>query len=257
MIVFPAVDIRQGQCVRLRQGQPETETVYDKQPLAAATRWVREGAETLHVVDLDAALGCEHTNREAIKEVIRRIEVPVQVGGGLRRTEQVEEMLAAGAARVVVGTRAVTDPAWAARLCDAFPARIVIALDAREGEVAIEGWKKASGRPLVGTAQQLQKAHPAAFLYTDIVRDGMMSRPHFEGVKALVDALAVPVIASGGIASAADIRELGQCGAHAAVVGKALYEKKLRLQEALEIASTCASALTLCPPGWKSPCIPE
>ena len=247
MLVYPAVDIAKGKCVRLLQGRPGDQTVYYESPLQAALQWQELGAEVLHVVDLDGALGRPGAGSDAVREILGGVAMPVQVAGGLRNTEAVEQVLTAGAARAVVGTRAVRDPDWAIELCRRLPGRIVIAVEAREGRVAIEGWQEVVAAEPVELARRLAEGGPAAFLYTDITRDGMLTHPNFAGVEALRKAVDVPVIASGGVASAHDIRMLGACGADAVIVGKAFYEKLLSMADALAAASRYPSRLSAAP----------
>ena len=247
MLVYPAVDIARGKCVRLLQGRPENETVYFDNPLQAALRWQELGAETLHVVDLDGALGQPGTGTDAVREILDGVTMPVQVAGGLRTTEAVERMLEAGAARAVVGTRAVREPDWALELCRRLPGRVVIAVEALEGRVAVEGWQEVVSEEPVELACRLAEGEPAAFLYTDVSRDGMLTHPNFAGVEALRKAVDVPIIASGGVAAAHDIRMLGACGADAVIVGKAFYEELLSLADALAAASRYPSRLSAVP----------
>ncbi len=254
MLLFPAVDIAKGRCVRLLQGRPEDETVYFEQPLAAAEYWQGLGAQTLHVVDLDGALTRETDQAAAddkrsapIRRILAGLTIPVQVAGGLRDTEAVKGALEAGAVRAVVGTRAVRDPDWAIALCRELPGRIVIALDALGGRVAIEGWQETVEESPVEMAQRLAEGEPAAFLYTDVSRDGMLNQPNFQSIEQLRKAVDVPIIASGGVSSPHDIRMLGSCGADAVIVGKALYEKLFSLTEALMAAERYPSRLTPMP----------
>jgi len=247
MIVFPAVDIKDGRCVRLLQGRADTGTWYYEDPCEAALHWQELGARALHLVDLDGALSQSGRNRRCTLEILRSLTIPVQVGGGLRALRDVRELLDAGAARVILGTRAATEPGWALRVCRELPGRIVIALDALDGEVAIRGWQEGAGVSVGELAPRLAEGGPAAFLYTDVSRDGMLARPNFDGVEQLVRMSHVPVIASGGVSSAEDIRRLGECGADAVVVGKALYEGRLELAEALEAACPFASRLAVDP----------
>jgi phosphoribosylformimino-5-aminoimidazole carboxamide ribotide isomerase len=247
MIVFPAVDIRQGRCVRLHQGKPATAQTYFKKPWQAAVHWQHQGARALHVVDLDGALGGSQENSEAIASIFRNVDVPVQVGGGLRTTEAVESMFDAGAARIVVGTRAVLDREWTAELCERFPGRIIIALDAKEGVVTVNGWQKSANRGVEELATELEDYGPAAILYTDVTRDGMLTRPHFEGVSQLLATVNVPVIASGGVSDIDDVKRLAECGADGVIVGKALYEGRIKLKDALEVAEQVPTRLSLEP----------
>jgi phosphoribosylformimino-5-aminoimidazole carboxamide ribotide isomerase len=243
MIVFPAVDIKNGRCVRLLQGDPETAKAYNEHPWQAARHWEDQGAQALHVVDLDGALSESGENRGPVRQILEKLSIPVEIGGGLRSTEAVQTVLQGGAARAVVGTRAAMEPQWAIDLCRDRPDRIVIALDAKEGIVTVKGWQESSGVPVRELACRLAEGRPAAFLYTDVARDGMLTHPNFKSVEELIEATTIPVIASGGVSSAEDIRRLGECGADAVITGKALYEERLDLAEAMEIASGFPSRL--------------
>ncbi|MHC4592642.1 MAG: 1-(5-phosphoribosyl)-5-[(5-phosphoribosylamino)methylideneamino]imidazole-4-carboxamide isomerase, partial [Planctomycetota bacterium] len=228
---------------------PQDQTVYYESPVEAAQHWQALGAQALHVVDLDGALarGAPEHNTGPVLEILTCADLPVQVAGGLRSTEAVRRVLDAGAARAVVGTRAVRDPEWAIKLCGELPEQVVIALDALEGRVAVEGWQELADSGPVELARRLAEGGPAAFLYTDVSRDGMLSQPDFRGVEELLSAIEVPVIASGGVAALDDIRRLGECGADAVIVGKALYEKRFSLPEALEVAGGYGSRLAPAP----------
>jgi phosphoribosylformimino-5-aminoimidazole carboxamide ribotide isomerase len=256
MLVFPAVDIAKGRCVRLLQGRPEDQTVYYDSPLEAAHRWQELGARALHVVDLDGALARgipadneeDRHNARPVLDILTNARIPVQVAGGLRSTEAVNDILAAGAARAVVGTRAVKEPDWAIELCRSLPGRVVIALDALEGRVAVEGWQDFVSSSPTDMARRLAEGEPAAFLYTDVSRDGMLTQPNYKGVEELRAAVDVPIIASGGVSSPHDIRLLGACGADAVIIGKAFYEGLIDLPEALAIAERYPSRLAPEPP---------
>lgn len=247
MIVFPAVDIQDGHCVRLMQGEPESAQTYYDDPSQAARHWEDQGAETLHVVDLDGALRQDSNNKGPAERIIQSLNIPVEIGGGLRTSEAVQAILETGAARAVVGTRAATDPDWAVELCKTHPDRIVIALDARDGVVTIKGWQESAEVTVQELAVQLASGRPAAFLYTDVARDGMLTRPNFHAVEQLIETTDIPVIASGGVSSSDDIQRLGECGADAVITGKALYEGRLDLGEALDIAEQFDSRLTPAP----------
>jgi phosphoribosylformimino-5-aminoimidazole carboxamide ribotide isomerase len=248
MLVFPAVDIAKGRAVRLLQGDPDRETVYFESPADAALHWQKQGAEVLHVVDLDGALAGGGRNAGPVKDILDAAGMAVEVAGGLRDTESVERVLEAGAVRAVVGTAAARNPDWAVELCRSHPDRIVVALDARDGRVTVEGWQESTDVTPVQLATRLAEGGPAAFLYTDVSRDGMLTSPNFEGVKALLEATDVPVIASGGVSTLEDLRSLGDCGADAVITGKALYEKRFTLADALEAASGFGSRLLARPP---------
>lgn len=243
MLVLPAVDIKEGRCVRLQQGDPDAESVYEAAPWRAARRWEQQGASALHVVDLDGALG-RHSNRSEVRELLQKVSLPVEVGGGLRDEDAIQDVLDAGAARAVVGTRAAEEPDWAVSVSGRWAGRIVMALDARDGRVTVEGWQKTSDVRAAELARRLAEGSPAAFLYTDVSRDGMLSHPNFEAVEEMVRATEVPVIASGGVSSAEDIRRLGEAGADAVIVGKALYEGTLDLNEAMQAAEPFEGGLS-------------
>lgn len=249
MLVYPAVDIADGRCVRLLQGRMEDRKTYYESPVEAAVHWEQTGARALHLVDLDGALARGGQNARAVEEVLRRSALPVQVAGGLRDEAAVRRVLRSGAARAVVGTQAAKDPDWAVELCSRLPGRVVPAVDARDGRVAVEGWQKLTEVSPVELARRLAEGKPAAFLYTDVARDGMLTRPNFGAVSELLEAVDVPVIASGGVAEVGHIEELGRRGADAVVIGKALYEGRFSLAEALEAADGYESRLTPQPEG--------
>ncbi|HUU30934.1 MAG TPA: 1-(5-phosphoribosyl)-5-[(5-phosphoribosylamino)methylideneamino]imidazole-4-carboxamide isomerase [Phycisphaerae bacterium] len=238
MLILPAIDLRGGRCVRLEQGDFHKETIFDDDPAAVARRFEADGAEWLHVVDLDGARSGTPRNLEAIGAIMRAVKISVEVGGGIRTTQAVAEMLDTGAQRVVVGTRAVREPEWLREVAEQFPARIALGLDAREGLVAVEGWGKQTDRSAARTLKRFQDLMLAAIVYTDIARDGMMSGPNVEATAALVEAGPFPVIASGGVTTVEDIRRLKEAGAAGAIIGRALYEGKLTLKAALEAAAT-------------------
>jgi len=246
MLLYPAVDIAEGRCVRLLQGDPERRTVYFDSPAEAALHWEALGAQALHVVDLDGTLA-SGGNEGPVLEILERTSLPVEVAGGVRDSAAVDRLLAAGAARVVVGTRAAQDPAWAVELCRRLPGRVVIAVDAIEGRVAVRGWQETADIGPVELARRLAEGEPAAFLYTDVSRDGMLTTPNFEGTEALLAAVDVPVIASGGVAELEHIRRLGEIGADALITGKALYEHRFELPEALAVAANYPSRLSAAP----------
>jgi phosphoribosylformimino-5-aminoimidazole carboxamide ribotide isomerase len=227
--------------VRLIQGDPSRETQYSLDPAAVAAEWERRGAPRLHLVDLDGAFAGHPENREALAAVLRAVRIPAQVGGGLRTLPAVEAVLALGAAVAVVGTAAVRDPAFLEAAGRAFPGRVALALDARDGLVATAGWAEGSGVRATELAAQAAALPLAAVIYTDIRRDGMLQGPDLEGLAAMADATALPVIASGGIGSAADVRAVARLRpgrVTGAIIGKALYDGRLTLEAALAEADT-------------------
>lgn len=236
MLILPAIDLRGGRCVRLRQGDFARETVFDADPAAAAARWAREGARYLHVVDLDGAREGKPVNRDSVRRIIDAADVPCQLGGGLRATADVAEVLGWGVDRVVVGTRALLEPAWLEELARQFPGRIVLGVDARDGRVVTHGWTEGSDRPVGDVVERSGGLPLAALVYTDVSRDGMLEGPNFDAFGDLVRAASVPVIASGGVTSPEDVRRLARLGVAGCIIGRALYEGTLSLAEAIAIS---------------------
>jgi phosphoribosylformimino-5-aminoimidazole carboxamide ribotide isomerase len=237
MIIFPAIDMRQGRCVRLLQGRADHETVYFEDPVAVALRWEAEGAAWLHLVDLDGAMSEESGNRAIGKEIFAALRIPVQFGGGLRTINDLEEVLGAGAARVVVGTAAVQHPDFLAEAMERFGERIVVGIDARDGRVATHGWNQVESLQAVAFAQKLARSGLQRVVYTDISKDGMLVGPNLEATNRLAVDSQLKVIASGGVASLDDLRALRgleTIGVEGAIVGKALYERRFTLKEAIE-----------------------
>jgi len=234
--VWPAIDIRGGRCVRLCQGDFNRETVYGEDPVEMARHWQRLGAMRLHIVDLDGARTGNPTNFPVIIKIVQATGLVCQVGGGLRQTEAVAELLGAGVARVVIGTRAIKDPQWFRELCRRFPGQIVLGLDARDGLVATDGWLETTRESAVEVAQRFQDEPIAAIVYTDIASDGMLKGVNVAAMAALQRSVSVPVIASGGITTLEDIRALKAAGLAGCILGRALYEQRFSLSEALEAA---------------------
>src|SRR5262245_22105942 len=231
--ILPAIDIRGGQCVRLRQGDYAQETVFGADPAAMARRWVEEGATYLHLVDLDGARDGRPVNGDSIRRIVATCGAPCQLGGGLRTDDDVRLALSWGVARVIIGTRALQDPAWLERLCGQFPDKIVLGIDAKNGKVATDGWLKESEQTALNLARRCAGWPLAALVYTDISRDGMMEGPNFAAMHDMATGVPVPVIASGGISTTDDVRRLGELGLAGCIVGRALYEGKIRLTEIL------------------------
>jgi phosphoribosylformimino-5-aminoimidazole carboxamide ribotide isomerase len=239
MEIIPAIDLRGGRVVRLVQGDPSRETQYSPDPAAVATEWERRGARRLHLVDLDGAFAGRPVNREALAAILRSIRIPAQMGGGLRTLQAVEDALGLGAAVAVVGTAAIREPAFLEAACRAFPRRVALAIDARDGLVAASGWAEGSTVRATDLAARMGALPLAAIIYTDIRRDGMLEGPDLEGLAAMADAAAAPVIASGGIHTAEDIRALARLRpgrVTGAIIGKALYDGEFTLEAALAAA---------------------
>ncbi len=236
MILFPAIDIRNGRCVRLTEGKFECETIFAEDPAEMAVRWADAGAEYLHVVDLDGALAGQSSNTEVIKRILAKVKIPVQVGGGIRTLANIENMLALGVTRVILGSVAVRDPELVREACQKFPGQVVVGIDAKNGEVAVEGWGIVGGIGAVELAKKMAAVGVEHIIFTDISRDGMLSGVNVEATAELAKASGVKVIASGGVSSLADIKALQ---AHAAdgiegcIIGKAIYTGALDLKEAL------------------------
>jgi len=236
MVIIPAIDLKDGQCVRLRQGLMEDSTVFSEEPVAMARRWVEAGCRRLHLVDLNGAFAGEPVNGEVVAAIAAAWpELPIQIGGGIRNLETIEHYVRAGVSYVIIGTRAVKDPAFVAEACAAFPGRIIVGLDAKDGLVATDGWAEVSTLRADDLARRFESDGVSAIVYTDIARDGMMQGVNVEATLAMARASSIPVIASGGITNLDDIRALnavaseGICGA---ITGRAIYEGTLDVAEA-------------------------
>lgn len=239
MLIIPAIDLKDGKCVRLIQGRMQDETVYSNDPEAVARRWVDAGAEMLHVVDLDAAVRGTSGNRRQVAAIIRAAGVPVQVGGGMRDIDAVAAGLEEGAQRVIIGTGAIETPAFVREACRAYPGRIAAGIDARHGRVAIRGWTQTTETLAVDLALRLEDAGVCAIIFTDIQRDGMQVGPGIEETRRLAAAVQIPVIASGGVGTLDHIRslmELESVGVVGVITGKALYSGGLRFEEAVALS---------------------
>jgi len=234
VIVYAAIDLRRGRAVRLRQGDFAREDVFADDPVAVAQRWAAEGAPWLHVVDLDGALAGAPRHLDVIGRICRAVAIPVQAGGGLRRLEDVEAVLAAGAARAVLGTGALAGP-LVRESVRRFGDRIAVALDARRGAVAVRGWQAVTDVPVLEAARRVVAAGAPRLIYTDVARDGMLGGPDLEGLVALVHAVAVPVVLAGGVTTLDDIRAADAAGAEGVVVGRALYDGRLRLADVVRL----------------------
>ena len=234
MKIWPAVDIRGGQCVRLIQGDYDQETVYGANPADMAIRWASDGAGQIHLVDLDGARDGSTANRQAVAEIVNSVEVPCQLGGGIRDRVTVAEYLGLGVDRLVIGTKAQKDPDWLSAICKEFPERIVIGLDARSGMVATDGWLQTSDTPASELAKRYSKLPIAGIVYTDITRDGMLKGPNLEALIDIIDAVDVPVIASGGVTTSEDVTEIAKLGAAGCIIGRSLYEGKMTLADAMD-----------------------
>ncbi len=242
MIVIPAIDLKDGQCVRLLQGRKDEVTTYSRNPAEMAKRWADEGAELLHVVDLDGAFSGDQKNLKRIEEIRKAVDIDIEVGGGIRDMRRIEYLIQSGINRVILGTSAVKDPDFVREATERYPGRILVGIDARDGRVAIKGWVEVTGIDAMGFAKEMESLGVAGIIYTDIVRDGMLSGPNIETTEKMVRALNIPVIASGGISSLDDIKRLLTIdGLWGAITGKALYTGTLKLREAIELCRSTAS----------------
>jgi phosphoribosylformimino-5-aminoimidazole carboxamide ribotide isomerase len=238
MILFPAIDLKGGEAVRLEQGDMARATVFHRDPAAQAQAFVRQGFKYLHVVDLDGAFAGRPVNAQAVERILATVTMPVQLGGGVRDMATVEGWLGKGVRRVIIGTAAVRDPALVKQAAKAFPGRVAVGLDARDGKVAVAGWAETSELTALDIARRFEDAGVAAIIYTDIARDGLLKGLNLDATIALADAIAIPVIASGGLASLDDIRALLEPRARrleGAIAGRALYDGRLDAAAALKL----------------------
>ncbi|MFA5938429.1 MAG: 1-(5-phosphoribosyl)-5-[(5-phosphoribosylamino)methylideneamino]imidazole-4-carboxamide isomerase [Sinimarinibacterium sp.] len=239
MLLIPAIDLKGGQCVRLRQGRMDDVTVFSDDPVTVAKRWADEGAERVHIVDLDGAIKGLPVNIEVVEAIAAALSIPVQVGGGIRDEETVQRYLNAGVQYVIIGTKAVNAPHFLHDLCLEFPRHIIVSLDAKDGRVALNGWAKLTSHDVIETAMHCERDGVEAIIYTDIAKDGMMQGFNVDSTRSLARALNTPVLASGGVSSLDDIRrlrELENDGVAGAVIGRALYQGDLDFKEAVKIA---------------------
>lgn len=238
MIVIPAIDLKDGRCVRLRQGRMQDETVYSQEPADVARRWESEGAQVLHVVDLNGAVEGSPRNRAAIEAILKAVTIPVQVGGGIRTLETIESYFSSGIERVVLGTAVVRDQSILAEACSRFPGRVIVGVDAKGGKVAVQGWTDVADLDAASFVGRLVGLPVYAVIYTDIARDGMLEGPNIDGLRRMAEACPVPLIASGGITRTEDLQRLGALGPKVigAIIGKALYEGLLDLRSAMAAA---------------------
>ena len=240
MLIIPAIDLKNGQCVRLRQGDMEDVTVFDADPVNAARQWVEAGAKRLHLVDLDGAFAGKPKNAAAIEAIAKAFpHVPVQIGGGIRDEETVQAYLDVGVQYVIIGTKAITSSHFVEDLCVEFPSHIIVGLDAKDGKVAIDGWSKLSSHDVIDMAKRFDDMGVEAIIYTDISRDGMMKGVNVEATVRLAQSIRVPVIASGGITTIDDVKALIAVqdeGISGAITGRAIYEGTLDFAEAQKLA---------------------
>jgi phosphoribosylformimino-5-aminoimidazole carboxamide ribotide isomerase len=244
VIVIPAIDLKEGKCVRLEQGLMDRDTVYSSSPAAQALDWEAKGAELLHIVDLDGAFAGAPRNRSAIEAIVATLNIPTQLGGGIRDIATIEAYLGLGIGRVIIGTAAQRNPALVKEACEKFPGRVVVGIDAKNGMVAVQGWAEVTGVTAVELAKNFEGLGVAAIVYTDISRDGMLQGPNIDATKALAEAISIPVIASGGLSTLKDIESLmaiEQSGVTGVITGKAIYSGAIDLTEAIALTKRAVS----------------
>lgn len=236
MILIPAIDLKGGRCVRLTQGAMDSETVYSEDPAAMARQWVSQGAERLHVVDLDGAVAGAAVQFEVVEKIIKAVQVPVQVGGGIRNMEQIERYFSIGAAGIILGTSALQNLALVREAAKKFPRRIIAGIDSKKGAVAVRGWTELHPESVADLAMRMEEAGAASIILTDIEKDGMLAGPNFDLFEEVGMQVEIPIIASGGVTTLQQIRQLSEiAGVEGAIIGKALYAGTLSLPKALDL----------------------
>lgn len=236
MLIIPAIDIKNGKCVRLTQGDFESEKVYGEDPAAIARRWEEQGAQMLHIVDLDGAKNGNLANLEVIKKIAQEVKIPLQVGGGIRNKEAVKTLLSIGVSRVILGTVALENEDELKGILAEFASQVAVALDTKDGKLMKQGWLEDSDKSSMTTALKLEDLGVKRFIYTDVARDGTLTEPNYKEIANLTKNILVPMIASGGISSIASIKQLKSLGVEGVIIGKALYEGKLDLKEAINVS---------------------
>ncbi|API92904.1 MULTISPECIES: 1-(5-phosphoribosyl)-5-[(5-phosphoribosylamino)methylideneamino]imidazole-4-carboxamide isomerase [unclassified Virgibacillus] len=239
MILFPAIDIKDGKCVRLTQGNYDQVNIYSDSPVTVAKEWEAQGAAYLHLVDLDGAKSGVSTNQPFIREIAKETSLPTQVGGGIRSLQVMEAYLSAGIDRVILGTAAIKDETFLQAALTQYPNRVAVSIDARNGYVATDGWTKTSTVNAIDLVKELESMGLQTVIYTDILKDGMLKGPNFQGLARLQDATSMEIIASGGVTTIKDITALAKMGLYGAIIGKALYDGSLTLPASLEAVKTC------------------
>ena len=237
MQIWPALDLRGGKCVRLQQGDSARGAVFGNDPAAMARQWVDGGAQCLHLVDLDGARDGTAANKEAVTAILAAVNIPCELGGGVRSEATIQAWPAAGITRLITGTKALKEPDWVRRMCQQYPDRLVLGIDARDGQVATDGWLNVSDLSATKMASQYASEPIAAIVYTDIATDGMMAGPNLAAMQEMNNAIDVPVVASGGITSAEDVRQLAQIGMAGCIIGRSLYEGQLTIADAVNAAN--------------------
>jgi phosphoribosylformimino-5-aminoimidazole carboxamide ribotide isomerase len=240
VLIIPAVDIKDGRCVRLEQGAMDRETVFSAHPEQMAVQWEMKGAEKLHIVDLDGAVSGRPVNKKIMQRIAQSVSIPVEVGGGIRSLDTIEEYIGLGVAEVIIGSAAYKDPDLVAAACERFPGRIIVGIDAKDGRVAVQGWTEPTRVSAIELAKEFEGAGVTALIYTDIARDGMKAGPNIESIQGIVRPTRIPVIAAGGITTLQDIEDLLTLeadGLRGIIIGRALYDGVLHLEDILYVVN--------------------
>ena len=244
MRLYPAIDIKDGQCVRLKKGLFNDVTVYSDKPYEIARGFEQDGAKFIHTVDLDGALKGRGVNADTIRKIVSSVNIPVQMGGGVRTLENIKEVLDLGVYRVIIGTKAVENPDFIKQAIDKFgPEHIVVGVDAKDGLVAVEGWEKVSDKTALSLALAMKDMGVQTIVYTDISKDGMLQGPNIEQTKLLSDKTGINIIASGGMSCVQDLKNINDAGIHGAIIGKALYENRINLKDAVDMFESGSSVI--------------
>jgi len=236
MQIWPAIDLRGGKCVRLVQGDYNQETVFGDDPAGMAKQFVEQGAQFLHLVDLDGARDGRRVNNDAVAAIVSAVDIPCELGGGVRDEAAIEELLALGLARVVIGTRALKEPDWFVQMCHKYPGKLAAGIDARNGRVATDGWLETSETPAVSLADRFSGVPIASIIYTDIAKDGMMAGPNLPAMEEMRKATDIPVIASGGVSTESDVEDLSAAGLAGCIIGRAIYDGAVSITGAINAA---------------------
>ncbi|TJX13892.1 1-(5-phosphoribosyl)-5-[(5-phosphoribosylamino)methylideneamino]imidazole-4-carboxamide isomerase [Tissierella creatinini] len=234
MIIYPAIDIKDKSCVRLTQGSYDNVTIYEKDPVKVALKWESMGAKILHLVDLDGARDGKRINESIVRDIVNNVKIPIQIGGGIRDTEGVELYLNMGVSQVIIGTAAIKNPSWLKEMIERYNDKIVVSIDAKNGLIATDGWESISNKKALDYIKELKDLGLGRIVYTDIEKDGMLEGPNFSIYEALQGEVDIEVIASGGVTTMTDINRLKDIGLYGAIIGKALYDGKLNLEEVLK-----------------------
>jgi phosphoribosylformimino-5-aminoimidazole carboxamide ribotide isomerase len=240
VVIIPAVDIKDGKCVRLEQGAMDRETVFSAHPEQMAVQWEMKGAGKLHLVDLDGAVSGRPVNKQIIQRIAESVSIPVEVGGGIRSLDTIEEYIGLGVAEVIIGSSAYKNPDLVAAACERFPGRIIVGIDAKDGRVAVQGWTESTGVSAIDLAKEFEGGGVTALIYTDIARDGMKTGPNIESIRGMVRKTRIPVIAAGGVATIQDIEDLlilEADGVKGIIIGRALYDGFLSLEDILYVVN--------------------